>query len=306
MKKEQTSSVVKFVVETLRPKLILAVPLFILTLLSENVMSKVIENKTADLAYQTYGSGDEKVMVLHSWLDDSNSFNLVKNNWSPETYTFVFVELRGYGKSKNIHGNFSSTEAAKDVFHLAEKLEWNKFHLMGHSMSGMIVQRMALIDNQEKTNRLKSVIALNPVTANGYPADEETKGFLQGLIHNKELSIGLVQGMTGGKLPTAFYNELVENYMRINTVEAMKGYYNMWINEDFSSEIKNANIELPLLVVSGANDLPGFQYDFYKETFGSWYSNVEFVNIESAGHLPMYETPLLLAAAVESFLSANQ
>ena len=269
------------------------------------IYNPVAWGKSPLIAYKTYGKGPEKVMVLHSWLDDASSFDLVKPYWDKQKYTFVFVELRGYGKSKKIKGEYSSTEASNDVFKLADKLDWDQFHVVGHSMSGMIVQRIALLDKQRKTNRVQSVVAISPVTANGFPADEETKVFLKNAIHNKELSYGLVQGLTGGKLPDSFYQTVVDGYMSKNTVEAMTGYYNMWINEDFSAEVSQASIEVPLLVVSGTNDLPGFQQSYYKDTFGKWYPNVSFLNIESAGHLPMYETPVYLAAVIDTFLSKN-
>lgn len=150
------------------------------------------------LAHFEFGHGPEKVLMIHSWIDDSSSFDQVTSYLDQDKFTYVFADLRGYGSSISIEGDYTSTEAAMDVFRLADFLGWDRFHLMGHSMSGMISQRAALIDWTSGNCRIKSVVAITPVTANGYPADEDTKAFLKGSIHNREMGTQLVSGLTGG------------------------------------------------------------------------------------------------------------
>jgi pimeloyl-ACP methyl ester carboxylesterase len=79
-------------------------------------------------------------------------------------------------------------EVAGDAFRLADRLGWARFHVVGHSMTGMAVQRMAVDDWTSGAKRLKSVVAITPVTADGYPADNATRKFLWDLIHRRELS----------------------------------------------------------------------------------------------------------------------
>ncbi|MCK0103800.1 alpha/beta hydrolase [Pseudohalocynthiibacter sp. F2068] len=261
-------------------------------------------NSTAPtLAHHTVGNGPEKVLMLHSWIDNSHSMDNITPYLDTDAYTFVFADLRGYGGSIDIKGEYTSTEAATDAFNLADHLGWDRFHLMGHSMSGMISQRAALIDWTSGKKRLKSVVAITPVTANGYPADEDTKGFLQSSIHNAEVASQLAAGLTGGRLSMKYCTAVAEANIASSSADAMLGYYNMWVGEDFSEEAKAASIQTPLLVIAGKQDLPGFQTDYYKETFGAWYPKVEIKTIDEAGHMPMYETPLILGAMVEGFLN---
>jgi hypothetical protein len=63
----------------------------------------------------------------------------------------------------------------------------------------------------------------------------------------------------------------------------------MWLETDFSEEARKAEIATPFLVIGDRQDLPGFQEDHLRKTFGHWYPNVEFAFIADAGHYPMHE-----------------
>lgn len=162
--------------------------LSILLLLPGATLSSGGETQRIILAHHSFGSGPEKVLVLHSWMDDASSFDLLKPYLNSERYTYVFADLRGYGRSMELQGRYDEQEISADAFQLASYLGWKTFHLIGHSMSGMAAQRMAIDDWKMGERRIKSVIAINPVTVNGYPADEETRKFLWDLIHDRALS----------------------------------------------------------------------------------------------------------------------
>lgn len=49
-----------------------------------------------------------------------------------DDYTYLFVDLRGYGHSKEMRGTYSVEEASADAIKLINSLAWNKFHLVGH------------------------------------------------------------------------------------------------------------------------------------------------------------------------------
>lgn len=263
---------------------------------------------TADpalLSHHTFGDGPEKVLVLHSWIDNARSFDQVKPYLDPERFTYAFADLRGYGGSVAMKGRFTSQEAAGDALALADHLGWGAFHAVGHSQSGMIVQRLALNDWDSGARRLKSVVAVTPVAADGYPADEDTKAFLQAAIHNQEVSEQLATGLTGGRLTARFATAVASGNIATSSPEAMMGYYTMWVGEDFSAELAAASVETPVLVIAGRHDLPGFQAGHYAGTILKWLPNAEMEVIEEAGHMPIYETPARLAALIENHLAAH-
>lgn len=179
----------------------------------------------ATLAYDTYGSGPEKVIVLHSWMGDAKSFDAMKSYLDTDSFTYVFADLRGYGRSREIPGKYTVEEAGADTINLADQLGWNRFHVIGHSMSGMVVQRIIIDDWNRPARRIKSAVAITPVTADGYPADEQTRQFLWDLIHHEDLTEQGVSGLTGQRLLPRWAKLMARYNLRTSNADAMRAYY---------------------------------------------------------------------------------
>lgn len=261
--------------------------------------------KAADqaiLGHDVFGSGPEKVIVLHDWMGDAANYDPMKPYLDGEAFTFVFADVRGYGRSKAMQGDYAASEIARDTLALADALGFERFHVIGHSMNGMSVQRLAIDDWTGGAKRLKSVVAITPVTADGYPASDEDREFLWSAIHNAEVSEMAFGALTGGKLGPQWAKVKTRRNLATSDATAMQGYYDMWLNTDFSAEAADARVETPIQVIGGRNDLPGFLEPKLRETFAVWYPNAELHFITDAGHYPMHETPAYLAALIQDFL----
>lgn len=270
-------------------------------------MTSRMTNQSAPvLGHSVYGQGHEKVLVLHDWMGDAANYDALIPHLDPVMYTYVFADVRGYGRSRHLTGEFSVGEVATDVFRLADHLGWSQFHVVGHSMTGMVVQRMALHDHSATEPRLKSVVAITPVAADGYPADEPTKAFLWNLIGDRSLSEEGFSLLTGQRLSPSWARMKTDRHLRTSTPEALQGYYRMWLETDFSAAVREAGITIPMLVIGGRQDLPGFQEEHLRKTFGAWYAGAEFAFVTDAGHYPMHEAPIYLATLIERFLGAHR
>lgn len=257
------------------------------------------------LGHEVFGNGQEKVLVLHDWMGDSANYEPLKPYLDTQSFTFVFADLRGYGASKAYEGDYTAEEISKDALRLADALGWTRFHVVGHSMSGMAVQRLAVDDWTGGARRLKSVVAVTPVSADGYPATDQDREFLWKAIHNEEVSEMAFSALTGGKLGNGWARAKTRRHLKTSDAHAMKSYYAMWLNADFSADAASAHVETPIRVIGGRNDLPGFLEPKLRETFGAWYPNAEFRFITDAGHYPMQETPAYLAELIQEFLTAH-
>ena len=82
------------------------------------------------IAHKQIGSGKEKVLVMHNWMGDSTSYDSMLPYLDTDEYTYVFVDLRGYGCSKEMRGTYSVEEASTDAIKLIDSFAWNKFHLI--------------------------------------------------------------------------------------------------------------------------------------------------------------------------------
>jgi pimeloyl-ACP methyl ester carboxylesterase len=264
-----------------------------------------VEASGGVLGHRTHGHGEGRVIALHDWMGDAANYESMTNWLDPARLTWAFADLRGYGASRSLTGEYTVEESAADVFRLADALGWRRFHVVGHSMSGMVVQRMAIDDRTSGARRLASVVAITPVSAAGYPADAATKEFLLSLIGRKHLSSQGFALLTGGRLSARWSEAKTERHLATTTPEVLEGYYRMWLETDFSEAARAAAIPTPMLVVGGRQDLPGFQEEQLRATFGAWYSGAELTFITDAGHYPMQETPAYLAALIEGFITRH-
>lgn len=251
------------------------------------------------IAHKQIGSGKEKVLVMHNWMGDSTSYDSMLPYLNTDEYTYVFADLRGYGHSKEMQGSYSVEEASTDAIKLINFLAWNKFHLVGHSMSGMIVQKIA-VDNP---SRVKSVVAITPVPACGSPGPKEMMDFFESVaLNNDGAAMECVNTLTSNRYTNAFAKKMVTDLRQRSTKEARLGYMNMFFHTDFSESVKG--LRTPILVLFGEHDFEGSEA-FMQNTFLKWYPNAQLECCKAAGHYPMIETPIALVAAIEKFLSAH-
>src|SRR4029077_482970 len=99
-----------------------------------------------------------------------------------ERFAYAFVDLRGYGKSRDIEGAYTVKEISRDCLALADRLGWRRFHLIGHSMTGMATQRIAA----DAPDRIVSAIAVCPMSAAGSPANDEALQFFATTTENDD------------------------------------------------------------------------------------------------------------------------
>ncbi|WP_369334551.1 alpha/beta fold hydrolase [Streptomyces chryseus] len=79
---------------------------------------------------------------MHGWLADRGAFAAVLPDLDTRTFSYAVVDLRGYGEARRQPGRYTTAEGAADVLELADRLGWDSFSLVGHSMGGSVVQRV--------------------------------------------------------------------------------------------------------------------------------------------------------------------
>jgi len=251
------------------------------------------------LGHKMIGTGTTPVIVLHDWFCDTTSYELSLPYWNTTKYKYIFADLRGYGHSKEMTGNYSAQEVSNDVFLLADSLGIEKFHVIGHSMSGMFVQYMA----KEKPERLLSVIATTPVPANGSPLDKDIWQGVEALLAgNDDVLKGFLHFITGNCLNDGFVNFKVKQFRSTATPEARRAYTHTYSETNFAKEVEGN--EVPMLVIAGRRDNPAYGPEAMKATLLKWFKHSKMVVCEDSGHFPMQEEPAQYAAFVEQFLQS--
>lgn len=129
-------------------------------------------------AHYIHGDEPNHVVVLHDWSEDHTNYDPSLRYLDGVAFTYAFMDARGYGGSKFMAAEFIAEEISGDAIGLADKLGWDKFHIMGHSMAGMVVQLVAT----KIPDRVKSVVAVTPASSRGLSLDDQTWDFFLGYL----------------------------------------------------------------------------------------------------------------------------
>jgi len=243
------------------------------------------------------GSGSHKILVLHDWFCDCSSYDSTLNYLNQTDFTYAFLDLRGYGKSKHIEGNYSLEEVTQDCLELADFLGWDQFHVIGHSMTGLAAQHLNLTASQ----RLLSVTALTPVPATGSPIPADFLEVIQsGVRENDEIAKEIIRTASGGRYSETFVQYKLEKFRESATVNARLGYLKMFSENDISEQVKG--LTTPYHVIIGAWDSEWHSREVMEQTFVNFYPNTTLSEVANASHFPMQETPVFLVSLFENFI----
>src|SRR6202034_513573 len=119
-------------------------------------------------SYVKVGRGDHRVIALHGWFGSALGWGTLTDYLNTAQFSYVFPDLRGYGSRRDEAGEFTMAEAAADALGLADALGWDRFSLVGHSMSGVAMQHVLL----QAPYRVRRLVGVAPVPATGLPLGE--------------------------------------------------------------------------------------------------------------------------------------
>jgi 3-oxoadipate enol-lactonase len=252
---------------------------------------------SVDLGFKQYGEGPVQTIRLHDWFCDHTNWDAILPYLTPDQFTYVFADLRGYGDSRHLPGDYTLEEAAGDVTALADHLGWKTFSLIGHSMSGLVVQRVP----QLVEARVARVVAITPVPPVGVGLDQATVEMFQKIaLGDDQARLSAVGSMWGDRLSPSWVKYKLRRWRETAQPPAAAKYVEMWGLEEISSGA--LGIKTPMLIVAAERDAPPFQADALNTSMMPFYPNARLVSLKECGHYPMQEQPPLLATIIERFL----
>ncbi|MGY1710064.1 alpha/beta fold hydrolase [Geodermatophilus sp. SYSU D00758] len=246
---------------------------------------------------RTVGHGEHRVIGLHGWFGSAGGWGRLPDLVDRDTYTWAFPDLRGYGTRRDEPGAHTVAAVAADVLALADRLGWDRFSLVGHSMGAKYAQQV-LADAPDRVRRL---VAVSGVPAGPTPFDPEGRALFEGAAGDRDARYAIIDLTTGNRLPRAFVEELVQHSLDAADPEAFARYLAAWADEDISAAVGSVAGRVPVLCVAGRHD-PALGEDAVRATWLATHPGAELVVLADAGHYAMYETPPALVAVVEEFL----
>lgn len=250
------------------------------------------------LPHTLLGEGPHKVVAVHGWFADRSAYAPVLDDLDLGAFQYAVVDLRGYGEAKGAVGAFTTTEGAADVLDLADRLGWERFSLIGHSMGGSVAQRVLAA----APHRVRRLVGVSPVPAQGLRLPPEQWELFASAAQVPESRRTIIDITTGGVRPRAWLDRMVDRSLAVSDPKAFRAWLDSWAGEDFHTEVTGSAV--PALTVTGALD-PALSADLMRSTWLRSYVRGELAELSSAGHYAMDEVPLELIRTVEDFLRAD-
>jgi len=251
------------------------------------------------LGHELVGSGPTHVVIMNDWLCDTSTWDGARALLDVARFTYAFVDLRGYGRSRGQSGTFTVDEAASDVLALANALGWGRFAIVGHSMSALIALHLA----QQHADRITRVVVLTPPPPTGFGADEATLAASRALaLADDSGRMAALEQRFDARLSPMWRKFKLARWRASADPTAVAGYVAMFARDGLPDP--RAVIRVPVHAITGEQDAPPMRSAAVKESLSPLCAELIVTPLLDSGHYPMQEMPPLTVALVERFLGS--
>lgn len=241
------------------------------------------------------GDGQHRVIALNGWFSDRTGYDGMWPYLDGDTFSYAFMDYRGYGESIGIPGEYTLSEVAEDVLTLADELDWSSFSLLGHSMGGVFIQQVLA----NAPDRVRALVAICAVPASGAPFDNDAWALFASAPDNVANRRAIIDLVTGNRLATGWLDAMAARSVATSDRHAFARYLPEWAKADLVERI--AGSALQVKVIAGEHD-PALPAELMRTTWLQHYPNAELEVMPNVGHYPMDETPIALLTSIETFL----
>lgn len=245
------------------------------------------------LAYDDEGSGDATPLVfIHGWTGN-------RHRWDHQLEHFktgrrvIRLDLRGHGESDKPDERYSIDGFAADVLRMLDGLGIERAILVGHSMGGMIAQKLTLA-HPEKVERLILVDSVGKMVFN------RTRGLGMRILTTMPYKVFVSMNITRG-FRRGYPREEVRRYIAASHVTPKHVVMSCWAAmREFDVLDRVGEIKVPVLLVHGYHDVQFPPREAAR--LAARYRNA-VVRVLDVGHEAPVEDPAAVTSAIADFLA---
>lgn len=247
------------------------------------------------------GGDAPSIVMIHGFGGNTFTFRYQMRDFGQD-YRCVAIDLKGFGYSERADGDYSLTEQARLMFGAMDKLGIEKATLIGHSMGGEVVMRMA----ETAPERVEKLILAASVPGQKVPVAPRL-GFMRPLL----------TPFTKFLAATA-WGRLFYDPSRLDMAEIRQAYivptrirgsehtvWEMWRGIRADEQIDFAKITQPVLVLWAEKErvipFPGRALSYLRGHM----PEARTIHVPRTGHMLLEEQPEVCNAAIRSFLEGG-
>jgi pimeloyl-ACP methyl ester carboxylesterase len=256
-----------------------------------------------DIYFERHGDAGEPLVLVHGYTGDLTDWRHQLPEFS-RTHRVLIMDHRGHGRSPAPadRSQYTINAMADDVEALIAEVGFERYHLLGHSMGGAVVQEIAL----RSAPRLMSLTLHDTNYRFGFQRDERVRQYIamrhevaeaQGMAAVSELKSPLPPPP---HMPAERQQETKERLARMSR-DAFIGAWRGLAAWPGTADRAHA-ISASTMVIYGELDTPFAEAAaWFKQTIPGAVVEV----VPEAGHSPQYERPEIFNAALRRHLERN-
>lgn len=256
------------------------------------------------------GAGGRPLLTVHGFTGAKEDFGDWFEPLAREGWHVVAPDLRGHGASDRpgAEAAYSLETCTDDLLALVDHLGWDEFALLGHSMGGMLAQRLAL----RIPDRVRVLVLMDTSHQGLHQIPTQQVEAAQYVVRNLGTqALGRLLAAGSGPLATPAhvrvvaerpgYAEFGDRKMR-DASAAMYAAVAAQITTfpDHLDELRA--LSMPTLVVVGEQDAPFIEPS---KRMVDTIADARLAVIADAGHSPQFENPSAWWDVVAGFLAAQ-
>ena len=256
------------------------------------------------LYYEVHGDSGEPLVLVHGYTGDITDWRHQLPEFS-RTHRVLTMELRGHGRSEapSDRSSYTVEQMASDVEALVDQVGFERYHLLGHSMGGAVVQEIALRSPQ----RLLSLILHDTSYRFGLMADSAVEDWWKSRMALAEAGKMAELAELPPPVPPPPHmpaERLEETKVRLSKMspDAFIGAWQGLVGWQ-GTKARASAISTPTLIIYGDLDAPALIQGMTR--LAEVIPNARVEVIPETAHSPQQERPELFNRALRRHLEAN-